>query len=338
MDLTVSNCMLSYSQNFLFVTGSNEYVAVDGQAVSDFYTLDGSVKAEALESFLSPGGEGDQYINDFLVKFCTNSQERDRMRNCLTSIQDALNRAQGVEGNFKGSSEIRDCFFYQSGISAICMETLFNSAYLEYSSPSMINELFSMFGSEGKSLVPYTATGVSGIAYPVELNISGDTRFYDYKELSKIELDGLIEENISAVANSLGFTGIDVSLDTIFPLKTILGQQANNMRATHRDAESGKSYVNIPIAFYGGGLNLSRVTFQGYDNAKYFSGEAEVDLLDTYLNLTDTSNLSTIKGLMLKTVITVSGVEPFSFYFVKEGYLYGEAPKMADLIANAKGE
>ena len=57
-----------------------------------------------------------------------------------------------------------------------------------------------------------------------------------------------------------------------------------------------------------------------------------------YLNLTDTSNLSTIKGLMLKTVITVSGVEPFSFYFVKEGYLYGEAPKMADLIANAKGE
>ena len=153
-----------------------------------------------------------------------------------------------------------------------------------------------------------------------------------------IELDGLLEENISAVANSLGFTGIDVSLDTIFPLKSILSQQAGNMRATYRDAESGKTYVNIPVAFYGGGLNLSRVTFQGYENAKYFSGEAEVDLLDTYLNLTDTSSYSTIKGLMLKTVITVSGVEPFSFYFVKEGYLYGEAPKMADLIANAKGE
>jgi hypothetical protein len=179
---------------------------------------------------------------------------------------------------------------------------------------------------------------VSGIAYPVELNISGDTRFYDYKELEKIELDGLIEENISEVASSLGFGGIEIGLDTIFPLKSILGQQASNMRATYRDAESGKTYVNIPIAFYGGGLNLSRVTFQGYQNSKYFSGEAEVDLLDTYLNLTDSSSFSTIKGLMLKTVITVSGVEPFSFYFVKEGYLYGEAPKMADLIANAKGE
>jgi hypothetical protein len=39
---------------------------------------------------------------------------------------------------------------------------------------------------------------------------------------------------------------------------------------------------------------------------------------------------------MLKTVITVSGFEPFSFRFTKNGYLYGETPKVTDLIANAK--
>ena len=45
-----------------------------------------------------------------------------------------------------------------------------------------------------------------------------------------------------------------------------------------------------------------------------------------------------MKDIMLKCVTIVSGYEPFKFVCVKgNGYLYGDTPKVADLIANAKG-
>ena len=48
---------------------------------------------------------------------------------------------------------------------------------------------------------------------------------------------------------------------------------------------------------------------------------------------------SGLRSLMLKCVTVVTGYEPFKFVCYKgNGYLYGEAPKVADLIVNAKGE
>lgn len=188
MDLTLLNCMLSSSQNFLFVTGSNEYVEVDTKAMASFYALDGTQKTEILEAFISPDGEGDEIMNRFMSEFCTTTAERDNMRRALLAIQDAVNTAYGLEDNFKGSTQIEDCFFYRSGIASICMESLFNSPFLETASPSMITDIFSIFNGMGKSLVPYTATNVSGISYPVQINLAGNTRFYDYKVANEIDL------------------------------------------------------------------------------------------------------------------------------------------------------
>ena len=43
--------------------------------------------------------------------------------------------------------------------------------------------------------------------------------------------------------------------------------------------------------------------------------------------------------MMVKAVTVVSGYEPFYFECAKgNGYLYGETPKVSDLIDNAKGE
>ena len=67
----------------------------------------------------------------------------------------------------------------------------------------------------------------------------------------------------------------------------------------------------------------------------------DVNLLDnalSYKGSSDTGPAATIKALAIKTVVTVTGYEPFSFRFVKGGYLYGETPKVTDLIANVKGE
>ena len=218
------------------------------------------------------------------------------------------------------------------------METLFNSSFLETAVPSELTDMLNTLG-----LAPYIPKHVSGTSYPVKLNISGDTRFYDYKIADNIDLGGLIEENLSSVANSLGVTidGKEVDIDTIFPLKRLIADRASVLGAVKAES-GGARYVNVPIAFYGGGLNLSEVTMNDYDNKSSFSAQVDVDLLDSCLSYKQSGGssgqASQLKAMALKAVVTVTGYEPFSFRFVKDGYLYGETPHVTDLIANNKGE
>ena len=64
------------------------------------------------------------------------------------------------------------------------------------------------------------------------------------------------------------------------------------------------------------------------------------DFVDSYLVPASTDDMmSMIKDVMLKCVTIVTGFEPFKFVCLKgNGYLFGDTPKVADLIANAKGE
>ena len=339
-DLYIKNCLVSNSRNFLFLTGSNEYVPVDSDAMATFYTLDGSAQTEAINTFISDGGMGDDIMNYFLVTYCNTDEERENMRKSLLSIQNALNNVgDGLE--FKGSSVIEDTYFYRSGISAICMESLFNSTFLESASPSVIvNEILGRLNTDGKSLVPYVATEVSGVSYPVSLELKGNTAFYDYKDPDAIDLSSLIEENMSDIASSVGLYEGEITVDTVFPLRSILMQKAKSSGYTYTDPDTGKTYVNIPIAYYGGGLNLSRVTVNT-DSSANISSDLKIDLLGNYLNMTGTNSddlMEIMKGFVLKAVPSVMGFEPFKFNFVKDGYLFTETPKIADLIENAKGE
>lgn len=342
MNFTLSNSFLSHAQNFLVVTGSNEYVPVDPEATATFAMMDGSMKAAVIKEFLKPAQEGedngDTILNDFIFQYYPTSEEQAKIRQSLSSIQNALNDVKAVQNKFMGSTEIKDCYFYQSGISAICMETLFNSTFLETASPSELSGLINTFG-----LAPYIPEHVSGISYPVKLNISGDTRFYDYKVAENIEFGGLIKENLSGIANSLDITvdGKEVTVDLIFPLKRHVVDRASSVGAVKIDSDNGKKYVNVPVAFYGGGVNLSEVTLNNYENKSNLTAEVEVNLLDSalsYKGSSDSGKASMMKALALKTVVTVTGYEPFSFRFVKGGYLYGETPKVTDLIDNVKGE
>lgn len=334
MDLTVKNCMLSNAQNFLFVSGSNEYVSVDENAMATFTTLDGSTQKMLVSEFLAEGGQGDAILNDFIMNYTNTSGEKESMKKALMSIQKALGDASKVEGKYKGTTVIEDTYFYRSGIASICAESLFNGAFLQTATPSMITSVFAMAEGSGMSLVPYTATNVSGISYPVKIDVVGDTRFYDYKNVENIELEGLIEENITEIANSVGLGDLGITLDNIFPIKRIISQSTNN------NMLNTEGNVNIPVAYYGGGTNLSEVNIKT-DMAGQYTSAIDVDLLETYLDIRGSnsdSGLDRLKGVMYKTVTTVSGFEPFKFNYVKNGYLYGETPKVNDLIANAKGE
>jgi hypothetical protein len=121
----------------------------------------------------------------------------------------------------------------------------------------------------------------------------------------------------------------------------LMQRAKSNKKFTHTDAENGITYVNIPVAFYGGGINLSKISFKLDDEENHVSAAVEVDLLDSYLGLKGNSSQSddlfaAVKGIVYKTVPTVMGYEPFKFSFVTDGYLYGQSPTATDLVNNAK--
>ena len=146
-----------------------------------------------------------------------------------------------------------------------------------------------------------------------------------------------MEENISYFASLAGpMIGFDsnqvITLDTLFPLKSMLMSEASGKGLTYKDSD--KTYVNIPIAFYGGGLNLSQVTFNGYKHAAQMSSNVKIDILEDYLRKPDGASY---KEQIRKSVIAISGYAPFQFRFIKNGFLFGQAQNMIDdLIANAK--
>lgn len=340
-NISIDNCMLSHSRNFLITTGANEYAKATGEEIKDFTLLDGSTKSTSLSSFLSPAETGDSIVASYIMG---DFDDASKMKDSMLSIDKALNDSSRVNGIYKGSMNINNTFFYQSGISAIAMETYFNGPFLFANVPSLIGSIFSSL-----DLVPLIPENVSGVSYPVKVNISGNTRFYDYKKIDTLDITGLISENISAIANSILDKDIrKITIDDIFPIKPMLTSQASSNGCIYTD-EDGERYFNIPIAYYGGGLNLSEVTFNNFQNTSSLRPTMEIDLLSNYINLPGGAlddggiNMSAMKNLMIKTVTIVTGCQPFKFTCTSNNDpllkdTLNKAPNVSILIENAKGE
>ena len=208
----------------------------------------------------------------------------------------------------------------------------------------MINDLFSSMNYEDRPLVPLNPKNLSGTSYPVRVSLEGKTKFYDYKKTDAIDLNGLIRENISTIANSI-FSEENIrkiTIDDIFPLKSMLVSKANQQSCVYsytKDEETSR-YINIPIAYYGGGLNLSNVDTTNLENSEVLSNKIPVNLIDSYITLDtdDESLIRVMKNLMLKAVVTVIGCEEFKFICYKNsGYLFNETPSVSELRNNVKG-
>lgn len=343
-NVSIVNSMLSNARNFLLTIGSNDYIKADLLKEYEFTLLNGEKITSTINNYLMKSNAGDDTLNAFVIGSFT---DKEKMRKAILDIQNALNDESLIKDIYKGSMNIKDTMFYRSGIASIGMDTMFNGPFLESSTPSVVNMLLTGLN------VPYIPNHVGGMSYPVELNITGKTKFYDYKEWNNLDITGLINENISSFVDDakemFGVTDADIgdiSIDTIFPIKSFL--KSSVVTTTSSD---GKVYVNIPIAYYGGGANLSKVTFDTEDLKCDSCKLTVVDLLDKYLSLKgidldninlDKLDLAVIKNVMLKCVTIVTGYEPFKFISVnKQGYLFDEgprAPQALELIKNAQGE
>ena len=331
MNFRLENSLLQTSMNFLVTTGANEYVKPSDSTYT-FQTLDSTVQATPKD-YLSKGGAGDEVLNNYMIG---NFESQAKMKTAIDSIQKGLNNRSVVANNYKGTMEIKDTYFYNSGLSSICFESLFNGPFLYTNSPSFIGDLFGQFESAAR-LIPLFASNISGMSYPVSVNISGNTKFYDYKNPDNINLNGLIEENISEFGkNYLGDQ--QVGIDEIFPLRVDLVAEARRNSCIYLNEE--ESFINIPVCYYGGGENMSLLTYEGHTDELYDAKELSIDFAREYLNApkVDLNNptMGQLLGAVKKCVVVSTGFEPFKFVCMSNtGYLFGETPNIKDLINNA---
>ncbi len=344
-NVRIENCILSTARNFLLMVGSNRYEKnqTDSTKKFSFTNLDGSASSATLAAHLGKDGDGDRSLSLFTTGYPDFNAllgggavpyEREAMKTALHSLQRGLNCEDLIdETDIDGTTEICDTIFYRSGIAAIGVETLFNGPFLYNRAPSVLSGVLGLLNIAAEVTPGFgeIEMNLSGASYPVSVNLSGNTRFFDYKTLGSWDISGLIDQNISDVVKSMLDRDYDITIDDIFPLKEILTARARE-RGVIYDI-GGEEYINIPVAFYGGGKNLSSVTVNGL-TAGGLTEAVDVDLLDSYLSLTTTLDLSGLangeglhsvvsqpnfmrfmKEVLTKTVTTVTGYEPFKFRF-----------------------
>lgn len=328
MNTIVENCMLSNARNFLLSVGTNEFIRINDNDEKTFVNIDGTSETSKISDYLKVESNGDNALNAYVSGQYTNMVA---MRETLLKVQSALNNSELIEGEFHGTLKIIDALFYRSGIASISIDSMFNGPFLYGGVPSIIKQLLEM-------LIPFVPDRIGGLSYPVKVDIIGSTKFYDYKTKDQMDISGLINENISTFAQDAGdIFGVEyngkITIDTIFPLKKYLMD-----RSPLYSADEDK-YINVPIAFYGGAINKSVVNIDTLDMKSKLTNEIAVDLLDQYLKLTGSETMVMVRNAMLKSVTIVTGFEPFKFVCMdNSGYLYGEAPRVSELIENAKGK
>ena len=353
-NLLIDNSILTRSGEFNLKVGSNDYNTIDSNknvsisSGNNKYSFNGT-----MNDFMKI----DDYINGFnanniLEKYLDISQlgggsnldlDNNELNDLLYSLQDILNNTDEIinsDGsiNYYQEITINDTSFDDSGLFSIALETMFNGPYL-YNGSS-----FSVYSALNEILGSSTPNNIGGTSKPSKINISGDTRFYDWKKISNIDISNLIDEKLSYLAASMGVE-VEFSIDSFFPMKPILRDKAKNLGYVYN--YENEEYLNTPIAYYGGGLNLSTIEFSdNYETSNIFGNEIEVNLLEegsNYLIKFGDSTIDALVEVLAKCVLFAAGFEPFKF--VTNGkvgdtapYLFNEHPSVATLKENLKNK
>ena len=341
LNLTVKNCLLARSMNFLADLGTNEFVKVNGSSFREFKTLDGTSSVSSVDQYVGKGKPGDDLLNEYMLSGASSGNKR-LMKEALLSLTRNEYDHTKADGEIKGSTSFVDTYFYQSGIACIGNETNFTGPYFYNNSPSSFTDLIQKLSGTGgtgmKELFPIIPSNIGGASYPYSVSLEGKTSFYDYKKIEEMDLTGILEQNVDAIATSFGvsFGGLSFDIDTIFPLKRLLKAEARNNSAYINETNEGKTdmLVSIPFASYGGGENPVKMLANEIGDFSSLSGVYDIDFLEDYLNDTSGNTLA----ILYRAITCFTGFEPFKFALMDgSGLHYQEAPKMEDLINNAGG-
>lgn len=310
--LRIDNCILRNAAEFLLKLGSNEIAPYDkGKTVSATYN--GKEFRAPFADFYdleNPSSPYNLILNEVLseTKIADPAKAKEVMATLLELQSGLDSTAPFLEGDgvaYASTVSVSSSHFANSGIFSIAFETMFNGPFLYNGGPSLVKEATDLFSS-------LSPREIGGTSAPVELVLDGKTRFHDWKDIDKIDSSILIEENISATIKAMFGKDLELSMEDYFPMKRLLAERCDAEGCLYE--EEGKKYVNSKIAWYGGGLNLSKLTLPaaGAEGAD-LSSPLEVAITEAILQGKHISNAHELIALLAKCVSMATGVHPFRF-------------------------
>lgn len=217
--VTVNNCILSYAREFIMKIGSNVIKKMTPVSGGNYLNKQNyATIAESYWSNASPdlvGSDGTTY-----------HVEDDNLNN------------QAFYNEFVATDvTIENSVFHAAGLFSIGLDTMFGGLVLngwDYSENYKFQDW----------------SGVGGTSYPAILRLKGDVRFYDWKDITSVNSDTLLEGKDSQVGKILNF-----NLDIGSLIDSYTEKTGSKMVSSY----DGKKYVNGAIAYFGGGKNYSMV-------------------------------------------------------------------------------
>lgn len=305
-NLLIDNSILKTSGEFNLKVGGNEFLEVDENQKIDLKYNGKKAETDFKKFFNTPEGSSSSFVaDDALMQFVMGKYtDSNATYETLNSIQNYLNNTSefvndGNKISFASSIRANDTYFGDSGIFSIAFETMFNGVFLNNGYPSVVNGLLGQLGSPSPDKI-------GGTSKPVELTLSGNTSFYDWKNIDEIDVNCLVEQSISSFVGD--GNDVSVSVDDFFPMKKILKTQAKDLGLIYKSGST--EYLNSEIAWYGGGLNLSKVNNEVNSKLNTYSSEISVDLLK---NSFSSSTGDSILDILSKCVLFAAGFNPFKF-------------------------
>lgn len=341
-NLLIDNCLLRRSGEFNLKVGSNQILKADESQNINTNIGNYEINSSFADFFDKNAYLSEINANSILEKYLGLNESSinlndEELNSALNYLQDLLNNTNGIidsnnDINYVAHINVNDTFFDDSGLFSIAFETAFNGPYLYNGLSSTVSSVMNLL----ESPIP---KNVGGTSMPVQVTLSGNTRFYDWKSYDNIDITNLIEENISTILGAIVGDDLTVTIDSFFPMKPILKEETMNKGYVYNDGD--REYINTMIAYYGGGLNLSSLVDNTNDLNK-MSDEIIVNLLeesDKFIN-NDGSLSGQLSTILSRCVLFAAGFEPFRFITnseVKNGevpYLFNEHPSTLDLKNN----
>ena len=300
-NLLIDNCVLKNSGEFSLLLGSDQVDSYNRSRQVEDYGINKSFE-EFFDDLSGSSDTADSILNSFLNATMNGTLKDGDYQTKLELVQKYLDNDKSSLG-YSANVTINNTFFGRSGVFSIAFESMFNGPLLYGNIPTMLTSLLA------KYLNSPLPDKIGGTSRPIHLSLKGDTRFYDWKDVSTIDVSSLIEENISRTLNQKGYGDKNVTIDDIFPMKEVLLKEANKKGLVYK--KNNTNYLNTMIAYYGGGMNNSSISIE-VDNNLYntYSSEISASLLEETIQNNQGGGLS---SLFVDCVIVTIGTHPFRF-------------------------
>jgi len=258
INVTISSCELSYAREFLVKLGTNAVVKGEFADRASYNLSQGLSDDNPIWEACAPKINGLQHLNS---KSLSNAE--------YESLVDSYLTDKTYQSLVKTNLTLENCILKTSGLFCIGIEGFFAGPALDGGRWNSWN-----FYDQGWRQI-------AGTAYPVQLNLVGNVRLYDWKDLSKIDSSTLMEgsmfslkmsELISAVSKKDTFNAITSEVN-------------------------GTTYVHGGIVMFGGGKNYGLVNV--------------ADSIESFGNYQIT--LKEVGTTLMNMMSYASGKEPFRF-------------------------